>query len=99
MKKTIVLAIVILIAVSAFVGWNRFLALASNETKRLAVILDINGDTIGVESTSDEVWNGLVALYNSGEEMWIGGQVETFLTFIPDPNYPWDFDLNLKPLL
>ena len=85
--------------VSAFVGWNQFLATASNGTNKLAVIQDVNGDTIGVEPTSDEVWNGLVALYNSGEEMWIGGQVETFLTFIPDPNYPWDFDLNLKPSL
>jgi len=83
--------IIILIAVSSVVGWNRFLALASNGANKLAIIEDFNGDHIAVEPTSDDIWNQLVELYQSGEELWIGGQIEIFLTFIPDPNYPWGF--------
>lgn len=78
-------------AVSAFVGWNQFLAAASNGATRLAVIQDVHGNRIAVEPVSDDVWNKLVELYHSGGEMWIGGSVETFITVRPDPIYRWGF--------
>lgn len=91
MKHRIVPVVVIVIAVSALAGWNQFLAAASNGATCLAVIRDVHGDRIAVEPVSEEVWYQLVELYHSGEAMWIGGSVETFLTFRPDPNYRWGF--------
>jgi hypothetical protein len=80
-----------LVAVTAVVGWQQSLVSATNGAQRLAVIEDSNGHRIAVEPVSDDVWDALVELYQSGGEMWIGGGVETFLTFRPDPNYPWGF--------
>jgi hypothetical protein len=83
-----------IIAISALIGGHQFLAAASTGANRLAVIEDSNGHRIAVEPVSDDVWDALVALYQSGGEMWIGGCVEAFLTFRPDPNYPWGFRFN-----
>ncbi len=79
------------IAVTAVVGWHQSLVSATTGGQRLAIIEDGNGHRIAVEPVSDDVWDSLVELYQSGGEMWIGGCVETFLTFRPDPNYPWGF--------
>ncbi|UCH02900.1 MAG: hypothetical protein JSV20_03705 [Candidatus Bathyarchaeota archaeon] len=99
MANRTVIAVILLIAVSAVVGWNQLLAMASNGANRLAVIEDINGDYIAVEPVSDDVWNSLVTLYHSGERMWIGGRVETFLTIRPDPHYRWGFRFTSKTII
>lgn len=91
MNNRIIAVFVILIGVSTFVGWNQLILAASQGTCGLAVIEDVYGNRIGVEPVSIEVWNTLAELSLSGEEMWIGGKVETFLTFAPDPNYMWGF--------
>lgn len=91
MKTKIVAVFIIFIAVTAVVGWHQSLVSATTGGQRLAIIEDGNGHRIAVEPISDDVWNSLVALYQSGGRMWIGGCVETFLTFRPDPNYPWGF--------
>ena len=91
MNNRIIAVFVILIGVSVFVGCNQFFLAVSQRAYGLAVIEDVYGNQIGVEPVSNEVWNTLVKLSHSGEEMWIGGKVETFLTFVPDPNYRWGF--------
>jgi hypothetical protein len=83
-----------IVAVTAVVGWHQALVSATNGAQRLAIIEDSNGHRIAVEPVNDTVWDALVALYQSGGEMWIGGCAETFLTFRPDPNYPWGFRFN-----
>jgi hypothetical protein len=99
LKNRIGSVCVIVIAVSALVGWNQFLAVASTGANRLAVIEDVHGNRIAVEPVSDDVWNKLVELYHSGEEMWIGGSVETFLTIRPDPNYRWGFRFKSETII
>jgi hypothetical protein len=79
------------VAVTAVVGWHQSLVSATTGAQRLAVIEDSNGHRIAVEPVRDDVWDAIVELYQSGGEMWIGGGVETFLTFRPDLNYPWGF--------
>jgi hypothetical protein len=83
-----------LVAVTAVVGWHQSLVSATTGAQRLAIIEDSNGHHIAVEPVNDDVWDALVALYQNGGEMWIGGCVEIFLTFRPDPNYPWGFRFN-----
>lgn len=46
--------------------------------ERRALIEDINGDKIIVETVSDEIWHELVQLHDNGSERWIGGAVETY---------------------
>lgn len=91
MNNRVVPAFIIIIAVSSLVGWNHFILAASQGANRLAIIEDVNGDRIGVMPLNDDVWNTLVKLYHSGEAMWIGGKVETFINIRPDPNYRWGF--------
>jgi len=81
--------------VSALVLWNSFFDVAARAENRIAIIEDVNGDRIGVEPTSDEVWNKLVELYHTRDRMWIGGVVEIFIFIRYDPNYPWGF--HFKP--
>lgn len=90
-KNRITLAGFVLIVVLAAAGGIHFLKAAPDETSGIAIIEDTNGDRIGVEPTSGEVWDKLVELHNSSEEMWIGGVVEVFIFIRPDPNYPWGF--------
>jgi hypothetical protein len=91
MNNRVVPAFIIIIVISSLVGWNHFILATSQGANRLAIIEDVNGDRIGVEPLSDDVWNTLVELYYSGEAMWIGGEVEIFVTIRPDPNYRWGF--------
>lgn len=80
-----------LILAMAAAGWIHYLRSAADPTIGLAIIEDIKGDRIAVEPTNCEVWDKLVELYHSKEEMWIGGVVEVFIFIRPDPNYPWGF--------
>lgn len=91
MKNRITLTFVTLMIVSALVWWNSFVDVAASAENRIAIIEDVNGDRIGVEPTSDEVWNRLVELYHTRDKMWIGGVVEVFIFIRPDPNYSWGF--------
>lgn len=49
-----------------------------HETDRWAVIKDVNGDRIAVETSRDEVWFQLVQMQQNGSRMWIGSIVETY---------------------
>lgn len=91
MKTKFVAVCFIVVAVTAVIGWHQSLVSATTGGQRLAIIEDRNGHRIGVEPSRDDVWDALVELYQNGGELWIGGCVETFLTFRPDPNYPWGF--------
>lgn len=95
MKNKITLTFVTLMIISALVWWNSFVDVAASAENRIAIIEDVNGDRIGVEPTSDEVWNRLVELYHTRDKMWIGGVVEVFIFIRHDPNYPWGF--HFKP--
>ena len=91
MKNKIVLACVTLMIVSALIWRHSVVDVAASAENRIAIIEDVNGDRIGVEPTSDEVWNRLVELYHTRDKLWIGGVVEVFIFIRPDPNYPWGF--------
>ncbi len=91
LKNRTTLIFVILMTVSALLFWNSSFDVAVGAENRIAIIEDVNGDRIGVEPTSDEVWDRLVELYHDGGEMWIGGAAEIFIFIRYDPNYPWGF--------
>lgn len=80
-----------LVLAMAAADWIHYLRAATEPTIGMAIIEDIKGDRIAVEPTDGGVWDQLVALYHSEEEMWIGGVVEVFVFIRPDPNYPWGF--------
>jgi hypothetical protein len=90
-KMRIVLTGFVLIIVLVVIGWVHILRAAPEEIFVMAIIEDTNGDRIGVEPTSGDVWDELVELYHSKEVMLIGGPVEVFIFIRPDPNYPWGF--------
>ncbi len=79
-----------LIMVLATLSWSS-IGVSIQVPIGLAIIEDTNGDRIGVEPTSSDVWDELVELYHSKEVMLIGGPVEVFIFIRPDPNYPWGF--------
>ncbi len=81
----------VLMVVLVAIGWVHFLRASPDEIVAMAIIEDTFGDRIGVEPTSSDVWDELVELYHSKEEMFIGGVVEVFIPIEPDPNYPWGF--------
>ena len=72
MKNKIALACVTLMIVSALIWGNSVVDVAASAENRIAIIEDVNGDRIGVEPTSDEVWNRLVELYHTRDQLWIG---------------------------
>jgi len=60
-----------------------------HETDRWAVIKDVNGGRIAVETVSDEVWSQLVQLKENGSERFIGGIVVEY-----DNKWGFRFDPN-----
>jgi len=60
-----------------------------HETDRWAVIEDVNGDKIAVETVSDEVWSELVQLNQNGSERFVGGIVVEY-----DNKWGFRFDPN-----
>jgi len=60
-----------------------------HETDRWAVIKDVNGDRIAVETVSDEVWSELVQLNQNGSERFVGGIVVEY-----DNRWGFRFDPN-----
>ncbi|MGQ0797498.1 MAG: hypothetical protein ACT4OI_06530 [Methanobacteriota archaeon] len=49
-----------------------------HDSNRWAVIEDIRGDRIAVETTDDGVWAQLVAMHANATERWVGGPVERY---------------------
>ena len=57
--------------------------------ERWAVIEDVQGDRLKVETVSEEVWAQLLQLYHNRSQRWIGGTVEKYENewgFRFDPN-------------
>lgn len=81
-------AVLFVVLILANLGYLNTLA---QDTNRLAVIEDEEGNKIAVEPINDEVWNKLVDLFHSGERMWIGGELEEFINIQPDKYYRWGF--------
>ena len=83
-KRIIYSAIVLIVVVAAsysvwsYINYLDYLDKTIHETGRWAVIMDSHGDIIAIETTSDEVWDQLVDLYQSKEERWIGSMVEEY---------------------
>jgi hypothetical protein len=49
-----------------------------HDTPRWAVIEDVNGDRIAVETPDDAVWAELLSLHANGTEQWVGGPLERY---------------------
>ncbi len=49
-----------------------------HDTGRWAVIEDVNGDMMAVETTSDGVWSDLSRMNQDGTQLWVGGVVESY---------------------
>ena len=67
MKRPIIAGIVLTVAIAAlvvviFVNYAGEPDSLKHETDRWAVIKDVNGDKMAVETVSDEVWSQLVQL-------------------------------------
>lgn len=60
--------------------------------ERWAIIEDIHGDQLKVETTNDKVWAELVQLYKNGSCRWIGGIVEGYIN-------EWGFRFNPDTIL
>lgn len=96
MNKKLVFAVSLIIVVSAavFLVWNH-LAYASatkHETDRWAVIQDVDGNLLSVETTSDEAWTQLVQLNANGTRMWVGGVVQRY-------DNKWGFRFNPETII
>ena len=87
MRKNIVILgvfiVAIIIASLVLVSVNDAdnLSKTKHDTQRWAVIVDSHEDIIAVETTNQEVWDTLKALYLNQTEMWIGGLVEEYDNF------------------
>jgi len=83
-KRTIyVTAVLIVVIVASYSVWSylnyvEYVNKTSHETSRWAVIMDSKAEIMAVETTSDEVWNRLVELYENKEERWVGGVIEEY---------------------
>ena len=83
MKRLYVAVAVIIVAVLAsaaffFSGKNVDPRALKHETNRWAVIEDVNGDQIAVETIRNETWAELVRLRQNGSRLWVGSFVEAY---------------------
>jgi hypothetical protein len=83
MRKLYVVVAVIIVAVLVdtaffFSGKNVDPRALKHETNRWAVIEDINGDQIAVETVRNETWAELVQLRQNGSRLWVGSFVEEY---------------------
>ena len=76
----------VVILITGVLIWNYIdqLSALKHETDRWAVIKDVNGDHIAVETTSDTVWDQLDQLHENKTERFIGSLVEEY-------NNKWGF--------
>lgn len=79
-KLGILVVIIFLVAGTSVVLWNHldYSSATRHDTNRWAVIRDVEGSLLAIETTDDAVWNQLVQLHQNGTEMWIGGAVERY---------------------
>ena len=94
MKKPIMAGIALTVAIAAlvvviFVNYAGEPDSLRHETDRWALIRDVNGDRMAVETMSDEVWAQLVQLKENGSEMFVGGIVVEY-----DNKWGFRFDPN-----
>jgi len=82
MKKWLIVGVIVLIiAIAGSVLFWIYLTAdgaLKHETDRWAVIKDSHGDRIAIETTSDQIWNQLVELYQNQSDRWIGSFVEEY---------------------
>ena len=82
MKQRLQIAVLILAitSVGVWLVWNHmeYLSATKHDTGHWAVIQDIEGSMLAIETTDNIVWNQLVQLHQNGTEMWIGGVVERY---------------------
>jgi hypothetical protein len=87
LKKNLVIlsifVLAIIVASLVLVSFNdaNYLSKTKHESQKWGVIVDSHEDIIAVETTSQEVWDTLKALYLNQTEMWIGGLVEEYDNF------------------
>ncbi len=82
MKKLLAAAVLLIVLAvgSGAVVWFNYVQITTlkHETDRWAVIQDVNGNRIAVETTDDNVWTQLVQLNQNGTRMFIGSIVEAY---------------------
>ena len=79
-KFLYVLPIIIIVFAGVFLYWNHldYNSATKHETDRWAVIRDVDGNVLAVETTSEDVWTQLVQLNQNGTRMWVGGEVDRY---------------------
>ncbi len=96
MNNKLVFAVSLIIVVSAaiFLVWNHlaYSSATKHETDRWAVIQDVDGNVLSVETTSDDVWTQLVQLNGNGSRMWVGGVVQRY-------DNKWGFRFNPETII
>jgi hypothetical protein len=84
MKRKIIVAgiiVIVVVAVSAvwaYLNYLDYLSKTMHETERWAVITDLKGDIMAVESANSIVWSTFESLHQNQTEMWIGGIIEEY---------------------
>jgi hypothetical protein len=69
--------------------WNHteYLFATKHDTTRWAVIQDVDGSMLAIETTDNALWNQFVQLQKNGTKMWLEGVVERY-------NNKWGFRFN-----
>jgi FPC/CPF motif-containing protein YcgG len=88
-KHRIAVFVIAITVVAIGLVWNHteYLSTTKHDTNRWAVIQDVDGSMIAIETTDEALWNQLVQLQKNGTEMWIGGVVERY-------DNKWGFHFN-----
>jgi hypothetical protein len=79
-KLLYITPIIIIVFISVLLYWNHleYVSATKHETDRWAVIRDVDGNVLAVETTSEDVWTQLAQLNQNGTRMWVGGVVERY---------------------
>ncbi|TRZ53779.1 MAG: hypothetical protein D4S01_00660 [Dehalococcoidia bacterium] len=98
MKKTnktiitlLVITILTIITGALFWMYHEEVNTLKHETQRWAVIEDLNGDRIAIETESNELWDELTAFQNNKIERFFGSNIEEY-------NNKWGFRYNPENL-
>ncbi len=67
-------------SIAIWLVWNHteYLSATKHDTGQWAVIQDIEGLMLAIETTENRIWDQLVQLHQNGTEMWVGGVVERY---------------------
>ena len=79
-QKFRILVVIIILVVMSVVIWNHldYSSATKHDTNRWAVIRDVEGSMLAIETVDNAVWDKFVQLHQNGSEMWIGGVVERY---------------------